>query len=122
MDDEESIRELVAAMLSTVGYEVATAADGAEAIELYSNAKESGRPFDAIIMDLTIPGGMGGRDAIQRLTDVDPGVKVIVSSGYSRDPVMANFREHGFKGVIAKPYKAEELNAVLYEVMSDGQS
>ncbi len=119
MDDEEMVRELATDMLISLGYSVTTAMSGAEAIETYKNAMESGNPFDAVIADLTIPGGMGGKETIQRLLEIDPEVKAIVSSGYSNDPVLANFEEYGFKGVVAKPYKARELSVVLHRVITD---
>ncbi len=119
MDDEKHIRDLAAEMLSNIGYEVTTSIDGAETIEIYETAMGSGYPFDAVIIDLTIPGGMGGKETIQRLTKIDPAVKAIVSSGYSNDPVMANFAEYGFKGVVAKPYKARELSEVLHKVITE---
>lgn len=117
MDDEENIRELVKEMLGSLGYEVTTAMDGAEAIELYRDARDSGQPFDAVITDLTVPGGMSGKEAIQQLVKIDPGVKAIVSSGYSNDPIMANFREYNFHGAIAKPYRTRELSILLHEVL-----
>jgi CheY-like chemotaxis protein len=76
-----------------------------------------GQPFDAVILDLTVPGGIGGKEAMKRLLEIDPRVKAIVSSGYSNDPVMAKFREYGFRGVIAKPYKIEELSGVLRRII-----
>lgn len=118
MDDEDGIRNSVGKILAHFGYEVGFAGDGAEALNQYKKAKEAGNPFDAVIMDLTIPGGMGGREAIRRLKEIDPGVKAIVSSGYSSDPIMAKFKKYGFKGVIAKPYKIEELNQVLQRVIN----
>ncbi len=119
MDDESHIRDLTAAVLSKLGYSVSTSMDGAEAIRLYQEAENSGRPYDAVIVDLTIPGGMGGKETVERLMEIDPNVKAIVSSGYSTDPVMSNFREYGFQGVIAKPYKIMELSAVLHEVANE---
>ena len=119
MDDEVGVRGLGADMLTDIGYEVTTAIDGAEAIRLYREAMEAGNPFDAVILDLTIPGGMGGKATIPRLIEIDPEVKAIVSSGYSNDPVMANFREHGFKAIIAKPYKIRKMSEVLHEVLTE---
>ena len=117
MDDEEMIRELVCQLLSRIGYEVDAAIDGAEAIELYRKAKESDNPFDAVIMDLTIPGGMGGKEAIQELTETDPEIKAIVSSGYSSDPIMSEFKEYGFAAAIAKPYRIEQLSEALHRTL-----
>ena len=117
MDDEELIRELAGNTLSNVGYAVAVATEGVEAIELYKNAKASDQPFDLVILDLTVPGGLGGKEAIQELIQLDPEVKAIASSGYSNDPVIADFRKFGFSGAIAKPYRAEELSRIIHEVM-----
>ena len=117
MDDEEMIRELLSAMLTELGYRVSLARDGAEAIELYTKAQEAGRPFDAIMLDLTVPGGIGGKEAIQRLFEIDPGVKAIVSSGYSDAPIMFEFRRYGFRGVIAKPYTIEDVSRALHRVL-----
>jgi len=118
MDDVEMVRETVRDMLTSIGYNVTTAADGTEAIELYKSAKELGTPFDAVIMDLTITGGMGGQEAIGKLMEIDPKVKAIVSSGYSNNPIMAKYEEYGFKGVIAKPYRARELGEILYRTIN----
>ena len=118
MDDEENIRELAREMLNNLGYEVTTAIDGAEAIKLYRGARDSGQPFDAVIADLTVPGGMNGKETIQQLVKIDPRIKAIVSSGYSNDPIMANFREYKFQGAIAKPYRTRELSILLHEVLS----
>lgn len=118
MDDEDMIRDAAGSVLKRIGYEAEAAKDGAEAIELYRKGMESGRPFDAVLMDLTIPGGMGGKETIKRLLEIDPNVKAIVSSGYSEDPVMAEFRKYGYRGVIAKPYEAEQLSRVLSDVIN----
>jgi PAS domain S-box-containing protein len=113
MDDEGFIRDLARRMLERLGYRVDLARDGEEALECHRRARDAGDPFDLVIMDLTIPGGMGGREAIQRLREVDPGVRALVSSGYSNDPVMSRFQDHGFAGVVLKPYRLEELAAAL---------
>jgi len=117
MDDEEILRNFVAEMLSYLGYEVQLASDGLEAIELYGKAKDAGRPFDCVLMDLTVPGAMGGKEAIQKLLEIDPNVAAIVSSGYSDDPVMAHYERYGFRGVVAKPYDTVQLSEVLHRVL-----
>ena len=117
MDDEEIVRDVAGSVLTRSGYEVEFAREGAEAIELYRQAQELGEPFAAVIMDLTIPGGMGGKEAARELLTIDPKAKVIVSSGYSTDPVMAEFRKYGFSGVVAKPYRIRQLIDVLCEVI-----
>jgi PAS domain S-box-containing protein len=122
MDDEEKILNAVGEMLNySFGYQVVLVTDGAKAIELYKRAKESGEPFDVVIMDLTVPGGMGGQEAIAHLRDFDPNVKAIVSSGYANDPVIADFERYGFHGVVSKPYKIDELNEVLQQVVNPAQ-
>jgi PAS domain S-box-containing protein len=119
MDDEEDIRELLGSVLGEVGYEVEFTREGAEAIEQYVEAKDSGQPFDAVILDLTVPGGVGGKEVIEKLLEIDPEVKAIVSSGYSTDPIMADFRKYGFRGVIAKPYKIGELKEIVRRVITE---
>jgi two-component system, cell cycle sensor histidine kinase and response regulator CckA len=119
MDDEEFIRDTAREMLATAGYEVEQACNGAEAIDLCINARLAGEPYDLIIMDLTIPGGMGGMEAMQKLLEIDPDARAIVSSGYANGPVMAHFEEYGFKGVLAKPYLAEELYKAVHDVMHE---
>lgn len=117
MDDEEAIRDLAGDMLNMLGYSVQVAKDGYECLEMYAMAKESCEPFDAVILDLTVPGGMGGGTTIKKLMEIDPEVKAIVSSGYSDDPIMANFYECGFKGVIPKPYDVVEVSRALDAVI-----
>ena len=118
MDDEELIRQSLGQLLVTLGYEVEFANDGDEAVQKYYKAKESGKGFDALILDVTVPGGKGGREAIKELLTLDPEVKAIVSSGYSNDPVMARFEKYGFKGVAVKPYKVEDLSRTLHQVIN----
>ncbi|NTW35932.1 MAG: response regulator, partial [Syntrophobacteraceae bacterium] len=121
MDDEAVIRNVVGDMLSHLGFSVAFAVDGAEAIDIYQKAMSSGKTFDGVIMDLTVEGGMGGKEAIQRLRVIDPNVKAVVSSGYSHDPIMSHFKEYGFCGVLDKPYKLSDLNNVLSDLLVVGQ-
>jgi len=113
MDDEELIRELAAEMLGHLGYEVTTCASGEEAVRKYRMAKEQNRPFSLVIMDLTIPGGMGGRECAADILAIDPCARLIASSGYSNDPVMADFYNYGFCGSIVKPYSLNDLTRVL---------
>jgi len=119
VDDEETVRDVAGEMLKLLGCEVVLAAEGAEGVETYLDAKRTGSGFDLVIMDLTLPGGMGGREAFGVLRRSDPDIRAVVSSGYSNDPVLANFRDHGFLGAVAKPYTIEELSAALAEAMSD---
>jgi CheY-like chemotaxis protein len=118
MDDEVIVRNVAYAILTSLGYKVTTATDGNEAIRLYNEAKEEGAPFDVVIMDLTVPRGMGGKEAVKRLLEFDPSAKVIVSSGYSNSPVMADFKKYGFSNIIAKPYMVNELGAKVHEVLA----
>jgi PAS domain S-box-containing protein len=118
MDDEKGVREVAGRMLRHVGYrDIEFAADGAEAIKLYKAAMESGNPFTVAILDLTIPGGMGGKMTVKKLHKIDPGVKAIVSSGYVDDSVIAKYKEYGFSGIVAKPYTIEELRKALQDVI-----
>jgi CheY-like chemotaxis protein len=96
------------------------AVDGAEAVEKYRAAQRSGVGYDLVIMDLTVPGGMGGLAALGKLREINPAVKAVVSSGYSSDPVLANYREHGFAAVVAKPYEVDEIAGVLREMLPAG--
>jgi PAS domain S-box-containing protein len=118
MDDEDMIRDLVAALLEELGYRVTTCSSGEAAIELYRDAFSAGAPFRAVILDLTVPGGMGGKEAARSILDIDPAARLIVSSGYSTDPVMAESREFGFCGAVFKPYSAREIAAVLKETLN----
>lgn len=116
MDDEKMIRDLVEQMLNRFGYNVELAKDGAEVIELFKKATDSGKTYDVVILDLTVRGGMGGKGAVKRLLEIDPQVKVVVSSGYSNDPVMTDFRRYGFIGALPKPYIMKNLLEVLDKV------
>ncbi|MBE2215242.1 MAG: response regulator [Opitutaceae bacterium] len=118
MDDEETIRRLGERCLRHLGCEVQVAADGGECVRIYQAAMQGGRRFDAVILDLTVPGGLGGRETIQALKAIDPAVRAIVSSGYSNDPVMAHYREHGFAAVVPKPYSVDVLTLTLQRVLA----
>ncbi len=119
MDDEEMIREIAEAMLTHLGYTVTTCTRGEEAIELYRTSLEAGTPFRAVIMDLTIPGGIGGKQAAEQILSFSPQASLIVSSGYSNDPIMSNYQEYGFIGAIAKPYSIDNFKDVLGVVGKD---
>jgi signal transduction histidine kinase/ActR/RegA family two-component response regulator len=122
MDDEEAVRKVVKAVLTTLGYEVETAGDGAEAIVLFENAKACGRGFDAVVLDLTISGGMGGLEAAARLKELDSSVKLIVSSGYSDAPVLSDLRKYGFDDSIPKPWTIVQVSEVVRRVLRSGSN
>lgn len=118
MDDELLVREMSMEILNYLGCKSTAAADGHETIKMYLQAQENNTPFDLLIMDLTIPGSMGGVETLEKLRALDPDVKALVSSGYANDPVMANFKEYGFCGVVPKPFSIEELNEVLSKILA----
>lgn len=107
------IRDIAKTMLSHLGYTVTTCTEGKEAIELYRQSLEAETPFWAVIVDLTIPAGLGGAQTAELILNMDPGACVIVSSGYSNDPIMANYQRNGFAASIAKPYSIDEFEQVL---------
>jgi len=113
MDDERSIRQMVEDALTHFGYNVTAVQDGQAAIDVFSAALTKGDTFDAILLDLTVPGGMGGKDTIQHLRRLDPHVKAIVTSGYSDDPIMSDFQAYGFQDILVKPYKITDLAKTL---------
>jgi CheY-like chemotaxis protein len=119
MEDQEAIRELIRLILADSDEEDVEFADnGLLATQLYKEAMRKGRPFDVVLMDLTIPGRMGGKDAIKKLLEIDPNARAIVVSGYSNDPVMSRYQDYGFKGVIRKPFEIDELLDTLYTVVA----
>lgn len=120
MDDEDMIREITGELLQNIGYQVEFAKNGNEAITLYKTAYNLGKPFDAVILDLTVPGGMGGKETIHELLEIDPKIKAILSSGYSNDLIVTEFGKYGFRGVIIKPYHLTELNQTLQSVLTGG--
>ena len=116
MDDQEAILTMTGRMLNLMGYETEFSLDGSEAIQKYREAYQSQKPFDLVILDLTVPGGMGGRDTVIELLKINPNVKALVSSGYSNDPIMANYKDYYFCGVIPKPFTKSELAEVLSKI------
>lgn len=117
MDDDEAIREILIDVLQHFGYEAMATSNGFEVIEEYEKSIKNNKKFDAVILDLTIPGSMGGGDTIEKLLQIDQNVKAIVSSGYSTSPIMGNYKKFGFQAVIKKPYNVKELSEVLAEVI-----
>ena len=116
MEDEELVSTIAIQMLEFLGYDSALALDGETAIEMYRENFESGTPFSIVIMDLSIPGGMGGEAAVKEVLKIDPGAKVIVSSGNSHDPAMVNFKDFGFSAAISKPFNVADLTQVLQQL------
>lgn len=117
MDDETPIRGMAEMFMQRLGFDCDVAADGAEAVRKYQEALAAGRKYGVVLMDLTVPGGMGGREAMEHLRRIDPTVCAIVSSGYSRDPVMSNYQAHGFRGILPKPYGLDQLRKVMRDVL-----
>ncbi len=117
MDDEASLRELISTLMEHFGFQVVTAADGEETVKIYNKAFKMGRPYDLVVMDLTIPGGMGGKETLEELMKIDPGVRAVVSSGYSNDTVMSDYDKYGFAGVMVKPYKVEALATLAKKIL-----
>jgi signal transduction histidine kinase len=118
VDDEAMIRNLLRQLLESLGYTVECVQDGIEAVAVYQHAQASGQPFAAVILDYTIPGGMGGLETLHRLRDLDPQVKALISSGYANNPLMADWAYYGFSGVVAKPYTIAQLQEALHDVLS----
>lgn len=116
MDDEEAIRAVMEALLTRKGFSVDTAEDGAAALDLYQKAIVRGEPYDAVVLDMTVPGGMGGKETMERLREIDPAVRAIVSSGYSQDPVMASYADYGFAAALPKPYRVQDLVETIREI------
>jgi CheY-like chemotaxis protein len=118
VDDQEIVRSILCVMLFALGYETHQASDGAEALASCAKAKESENPFDAVIIDLNIAGGMGEKEVIGRLLEMDPGVKAVVLSGHRHDPALDSFAQYGFTGVLRKPYAVGELRRVMRSAVS----
>ena len=117
MDDEEMILQVGSVMLRRTGYEVTTVKDGEAAVQEYARARQEGRPYALVILDLTVPGGMGGRQTMEQLLKLDPEVRAIVSSGYSSDLVLSNYQAHGFRGMVSKPYEIADLAHAIERVL-----
>ncbi|HZI48755.1 MAG TPA: ATP-binding protein, partial [Pyrinomonadaceae bacterium] len=117
VDDEDAIRDLVEFTLTRLGYEVSQAETALKGVETYHEYLRSGKRFDLVILDLTLPGGMGGKEALKKLIEIDPTVNAIVSSGYATDATMSRYQDFGFRGVIAKPYEAAELGKIVHDVI-----
>ena len=117
VDDEDAIRDLVEFTLTRLGYKVWQAATSLEGVNIYRDKFEAGERFDAVILDLTLPGGIGGKEALKKLIEIDPTVNAIVSSGYATDATMSRYQDFGFRGVIAKPYEAAELGKIVHDVI-----
>ena len=117
MDDQQAVQRMVCRILDRMEFKHEVSADGATAVELYRQAMERGEPFDLVILDLTVPTGLGGRETIQLLKEVDPSVQAVVSSGYANDPVMASYQDYGFAGVLAKPYTFKQFQALIGDLL-----
>jgi PAS domain S-box-containing protein len=119
MDDEKIVRKALKKILEKLGYMVEPVTEGKEALIKYEEHLKTEQPFDAVILDLTVPGGMGGKETIKKLLEIDPNVKALVSSGYSNDPVMAKYKDYGFKGIIIKPYDADALSEAIIKLLEE---
>lgn len=120
MDDEPLVRALICHVLADLGCEADATSDGREAVDRYREALREARPFDLVILDLTVPGGMGGAEAFRELRLLDPNVRALVSSGYSEDPILSDHEKHGFVGVLSKPYTFDELVLQLGRALGRG--
>ncbi|MFA7403069.1 MAG: ATP-binding protein [Pelobacteraceae bacterium] len=121
MDDDEFVREAMGEALTNAGYHVSYAPDGAEALAMYQTARQSGEPYDLVIMDLTIPGGMGGVEAIKKLLETDPDAKAVAASGYAQGSILSDFKSYGFRGVLAKPFNVNDLCTLVHHVILYGE-
>jgi len=119
MDDEEQIRKVLGEMVQTCGYSFQTVPNGVQALDMFRQAQNDGEPFSAVILDLTIPGGLGGKEVVKEMLSLDPHLRAIVASGYSNDPVLANYEDYGFKGRMAKPFNLVDLSIVLNSVIGE---
>ncbi|MFO8057858.1 MAG: PAS domain S-box protein [bacterium] len=122
MDDDDMVRDIAARYLEMRGHEMRLTSDGSEALQVYRKEMEAGTPFDLVMLDLTVPGGMGGKETLERLLEIDPQVKAVVASGYSNDPIIARHREYGFMKAVKKPFTIEDLDRVMSEVFGEDSS
>jgi CheY-like chemotaxis protein len=113
MDDEQVILDVTQEVMRFLGYDVMFAKNGTSAIELYQNEKTSGHPFDLVILDLSVPDGMGGKEAFEKIRTLDPHAKVVISSGYTDDPMMTDYASFGLAGILAKPYRITDIKTLL---------
>lgn len=117
MDDEEMVCEIAGQIFDYLEYDVVTTKDGAEAIRVYQERFEQKNPFDMVVMDLNIPGGIGGKEAVKDILEIDSSAKVVVSSGYSNDPLMTNYSDYGFSGVLAKPFEVASVETLIKDIL-----
>lgn len=117
MDDEEIICDVTSEMVALLGYSMTSAPNGTTALDLYKHSMDKNNPFDVVIMDLTVPGEMGGKETIKKLLEIHPKAKVIVASGYTDDHVMANYEDYGFSGRLVKPFQMKDLKNELEIVL-----
>jgi CheY-like chemotaxis protein len=118
MDDQEIVRETVSSLLEQLGHEIVMAADGVEAIDMYRKSFRSENHIDLLIMDLTVPGGMGGEKAVKEILKINPEARVLVTNGYSNNPVMANYSEYGFCAAVIKPFKLDEAKRAISKALA----
>jgi CheY-like chemotaxis protein len=117
LDDQAVIRKILATILLKLGIDVTFTVEGNETVEAYRKRLEEDRPFDAVILDLTIPGGMGGKEASEKILAMDPQAKIIISSGYASDPIMSHYKDYGIKGIAVKPYRFSDFKEILLRVL-----
>ena len=117
MDDEQIILDVTGEILTFLKYDVMSAKDGQAAVDLYKKEKDAGSPFDIVILDLSVPNGLGGKETIELLMNVDPEVKAVVSSGYTNDPVVQDFLHYGFRDRLTKPYNIQEMRNLLDKII-----
>jgi len=120
MDDEQIIRDVTHEILQFLNYEVISAREGNEALDIYKEEKMAGHPFDVVILDLSVPNGLGGKETIELLRNFDPAVKAVISSGFTDDPVVKDFLHYGFSERLTKPYNIREMKELLEKVIKNG--